>query len=255
MRDCPCRNEHRLACHQCLLPYAEPWQVDKVARASAERILARLLRAGETNSGEEPPSYARWTVTEETPSPEISIESFLEKRFRKAWTDRLKDAGAHTKVTPGALADTITFRIPGQRFQWQLRPQEDVAGTRPDFLLQGPPDPNFPILAIYTDGFKFHASVEHNRIADDAEKRDALRDITELSARVIPWAITWQDVDAFKTGSAAATPPPWVNEKLNAQLMSKFPVDAGIMSTLGSDAMTMLWEWVNHPDADRKSVV
>ena len=88
-----------------------------MARASAERILARLLRAGEANNGEDPPSYAQWTVTEEVPSPEISIESFLEKRFRKAWMDRLKDAGAHIKVTPGALADTVTFRIPGQRFQ------------------------------------------------------------------------------------------------------------------------------------------
>lgn len=252
VRDCGCRFEERLACHHCLLPHAEPWQVDKVARASAERLLGLLLRAGQQAAdADTPPSYAGWTVTEEAPSAETSIESLLEKRFRKAWMDRLKAVGAHTKVTPGALADTITFRIPGQNFQWQLLPQVDVAGTRPDFLLKGPPDPNFPVLAIYTDGFAFHASPEHNRIADDAEKRDKLRHTSELSSAVLPWALTWQDVDAFEAGpSVPAVLPSWANVKLNAQLMAKYPVDASIMGLLGRDAMTMLWQWVNKPEPE-----
>ena len=252
VRDCSCRFEERLACHHCLLPHAEPWQVDKVARASAERLLGLLLRSGQKAAdGEVPPSYSDWTVTEEAPSAETSIESLLEKRFRKAWMDRLKAVGAHTKVTPGALADTITFRIPGQNFQWQLMPQVDVAGTRPDFLLKGPPDPNFPVLAIYTDGFAFHASPEHNRIADDAEKRAKLRHTSELSSAVVPWAVTWEDVTAFEAGpSVPVALPSWANAKLNAQLMAKFPVDASIMGVLGRDAMSMLWQWVNRPDPE-----
>ncbi|MHA7181623.1 DEAD/DEAH box helicase [Arthrobacter sp. MDB2-24] len=252
VRDCSCRFEERLACHHCLLPHAEPWQVDKVARASAERLLGLLLRSGQTApDSEEPPSYSDWTITEEAPSEQTSIESLLEKRFRKAWMDRLKAVGAHTKVTPGALADTITFRIPGQNFQWQLLPQVDVAGTRPDFLLQGPPDPNFPVLAIYTDGFSFHATQEHNRIANDAEKRDKLRHTSELSSAVLPWAVTWQDVDVFEaTQPMPAVLPSWVNAKLNAQLMAKYPVDASIMNLLGRDAMSMLWHWVNNPDPE-----
>ncbi|NUT72344.1 DEAD/DEAH box helicase [Pseudarthrobacter sp. C4D7] len=252
VRDCSCRFEERLACHHCLLPHAEPWQVDKVARASAERLLGLLLRSGQKPAdGEVPPSFADWTVTEEAPSAQTSIESLLEKRFRKAWMDRLKAVGAHTKITPDALADTITFRIPGQDFQWQLLPQVDIAGTRPDFLLKGPPDPNFPVLAIYTDGFAFHASPEHNRIADDAEKRDKLRHTSALSSAVIPWAVTWEDVNAFEAGpSAPVTLPSWANGKLNAQLMAKFPVDASIMGVLGRDAMSMLWQWVNKPDPE-----
>ena len=250
VKDCPCRNEERLACHQCLLPHAESWQVDKVARATAERILRQLLLVG-NDEAEAVPSFDAWEVTEEVPALDQSTESFLEKRFRKAWTDRLKDMGAHIKVTPGALADTITFRLPGQSFQWQLIPQADVAGTRPDFLLRGPADPNFPVLAVYTDGHKFHASPEHNRIADDAEKRNRLRHTTELSAAVIPWAITWDDVKAFEAGpDAPVNMPGWVNEKLNAQLMTKYPVDAGIMNQLGRDAVSMLWEWVNRPDLE-----
>ena len=252
VRDCACRFEERLACHHCLLPFAEPWNVDKVARASAERLLGLLLRSGEASADVDvPPSFSNWAVTSEAPDSETSMESLLEKRFRKAWLDRLKSVGAHTKVTPGALADTITFRIPGQQFQWQLIPQVDVAGTRPDFLLKGPPDPNFPVLAIFTDGFTFHASAEHNRIADDANKRDKLRHSSELSGAAIPWAVTWQDVDAFEAGqSGPAGLPAWASAKLNAQLMAKYPVNAAIMDLLGRDAMSVLWEWVNRPDPE-----
>lgn len=251
VRDCSCRLEERLACHHCLLPFADPWTVDMVARASAERLLGLLLRSGEAaTDGAVPPSFSDWRVTEEAPDAETSIESLLEKRFRKAWMDRLKAVGAHTKVTPGALADTITFRIPGQQFQWQLIPQVDVAGTRPDFLLKGPPDPNFPVLAIYTDGFTFHASPEHNRIADDATKRDKLRHSSEQSGAVVPLAVTWQDVEAFEAGPSAPVLPSWANAKLNAQLMANYPVNAAIMDLLGRDAMTMLWEWVNRPDPE-----
>ena len=252
VRDCNCRLEERLACHHCLLPHAEPWLVDKVARASAERLLGLLLRAGEPATADAaPPVFSDWEITEEAPDRQVSIESLLEKRFRKAWMDRLKAVGATTKVTPGALADTITFKIPGQHFQWQLIPQVDVAGTRPDFLLKGPPDPNFPVMAVYTDGFAFHASQEHNRIADDAEKRDRLRHTSELSAAVVPWAVTWQDVDAFAEGPGSVVAlPEWANAKLNAQLMAKFSVNATLMGLLGRDAMSMLWEWVNRPDAD-----
>lgn len=252
VRDCSCAFEERLACHHCLLPFAEPWMMDKVARASAERLLRLVLRSGEiTAEGEAPPSYADWSVTAEAPSTDHSIESLLEKRFRKAWMDRLKAVGAYYKVTPGALADTITFRIPGQDFQWQLVPQEDIAGTRPDFVLKGPPDPHFPELAIYTDGLSFHASSQHNRIADDAQKRDALRHTSARAGRVIPWGVTWQDVDEFETGqNQPASLPSWANSRLNAQLMAKYSVNASIMGILGRDAVSVLWEWVNRPEIE-----
>nr|WP_245325760.1 DEAD/DEAH box helicase [Paeniglutamicibacter terrestris] len=243
--NCSCQHEERLACHNCLLPFADPWNVDRIARATAERLLGRILRAGkQAVEGGTLPSYAvDWTVTEDAPVHITNIESLLEQRFRQAFVKRLKDSGAFHKIIPGAGADTINFRIPGQPFTWQLLPQVDLHGTRPDFLLKAP-DPNIPDLAIYTDGYQFHASPEHNRLADDARKRDILR-----AHGVIPWAVTWQDVEAFSSPDSVSAPPAWANAQLNMKLQAKFSPSASLMALLGRDAMTQLWHWIHEPDS------
>ena len=48
---------------------------------------------------------------------------------------------------------------------------------------------SLPAVAIFTDGWLYHASPAHNRIADDARKRQDLRD-----SGVIVLGITAQDV-------------------------------------------------------------
>lgn len=243
--DCSCQHEERLACHNCLLPFADPWNVDRIARATAERLLGKILRAGkQAVDGGTQPSYAvDWTVTEDAPVHITNIESLLEQRFRQAFVKRLKDSGAFHKIIPGAGADTINFRIPGQPYTWQLIPQVDLHGTRPDFLLKAP-DPNIPDLAIYTDGYQFHASPEHNRLADDAHKRDRLR-----AQGIIPWAVTWQDVEAFDSPDSVSAPPAWANAQLNMKLQAKYSPSAALMALLGRDAMTQLWHWIHEPDS------
>jgi len=240
---CSCRFEERLACHNCLLPYADPWTVDHTARATAERLLGKILRAGRDGEPDEAPSFAtHWTVTQEAPKAIATVESLLEQRFRQAFVTRLKDSGAYYKIVPGTGADTINFRIPGQPYTWQLIPQVDLQGTRPDFLLVAP-DPDIPDLAIYTDGYQFHASMEHNRLADDATKRETLRE-----RGVIPWAITWQDVEAFSNPDSRAEPPRWADPRLNLKLQASFSPSASLMALISRDAMTQLWHWIHEPD-------
>ncbi|MGP5022254.1 DEAD/DEAH box helicase [Glutamicibacter arilaitensis] len=241
---CSCRSEDRLACHNCLLPYADPWTVDHTARATAERLLGKILRAGRNGEPEEAPSFAtHWTVTQEAPKAIATVESLLEQRFRQAFVTRLKDSGAYYKIIPGTGADTINFRIPGQPFTWQLIPQVDLHGTRPDFLLVAP-DPNIPDLAIYTDGYQFHASTEHNRLSDDAAKRETLRE-----HGIIPWAITWQDVEAFSNPECRGELPQWADAQLNLKLQASFSPSASLMALISRDAMTQLWHWIHEPDA------
>lgn len=242
---CSCRFEDRLACHNCLLPYADPWTVDHTARATAERLLSKILRAGRDGDPDEAPSFTtHWSVTRETPRGTAMVESLLEQRFRQAFVNRLKDSGAYYKIVPGPDADTINFRIPGQPYTWQLMPQVDLQGTRPDFVLVAP-DPDIPDLAIYTDGYQFHASMEHNRLADDATKREMLRE-----RGIIPWAITWQDVEAFSAPDVGGRSPQWLNPALNVQLQATFSPSASLMSLISRDAMTQLWHWIHEPDVE-----
>src|SRR5690348_17525432 len=56
-----------------------------------------------------------------------------------------------------------------------LEPQVQLGGSRPDFVLRSSQG-SLPVVAIFTDGWLYHASPAHNRIADDARKRQELRD-------------------------------------------------------------------------------
>jgi ATP-dependent helicase YprA (DUF1998 family) len=243
VRNCECRNEERLACHRCLLPFAPPWQVEHVARVTSERLLRNILAGKDGAADDGEPSFDDWKVTD-VPPVVVDIESHLEVKFRKALVDRLSAVGAHVKVTPGIRADKVEFRLPGAKHIWWLEPQVDIAGTRPDFLLSTA-DPNIPRIAIYTDGYMFHASPEHNRVADDAAKRQALR-----AVGVIPWAVTWEDIDAFsETGTLPA--PPWFTQKAAGLVQSgKTPLKPKLLAAVHQDAVSQLWQWIQDPDVE-----
>jgi hypothetical protein len=86
--------------------------------------------------------------------------------------------------------------------RWRAVPLVNVSAggltTQPDFLLtrQDAPDAK---VAVYLDGREFHASPEHNRLADDATKRAALR-----AAGLRVWSITWDDVARFEASLGPA---------------------------------------------------
>lgn len=240
VRNCSCKNEERLACHNCLLPFAPPWQVDKVSRITAQRLLADILFSGKVPAeGEQSPSFADWKTTTVPPAAGLNPESHLELKFRRALVERLQTLGAHIKVTPALRGDRVEFRLPGGKHKWWLEPQEDILGTRPDFVLMAQ-DPNIPKIAIYTDGHYFHASSTHNRIGDDAGKRAKLRE-----AGIIPWGITWEDVDAF--GKGAASFPAWHKLDRVQKIQAQFSLKPGLLDLIGVDAMSQLWAWIQDP--------
>lgn len=57
---------------------------------------------------------------------------------------------------------------------WRVSQQRTLDGTRPDVLFERLDAPG-PRLAVYLDGYEYHAGPRHNRLADDAVKRARLR--------------------------------------------------------------------------------
>ena len=66
-------------------------------------------------------------------------------------------------------------------------------------------DPTIDPVAIFTDGWTYHASPQHNRIADDAAKRNTLR-----AHGFVVLALTDADLTA---GSAKAPDYDWVTPR------------------------------------------
>lgn len=240
-RDCPCQLDDRRACHRCVVPYAPNQQEDNVSRLEALRVLGLLLGVDEDHPDPDP---ARWNVRFGTVEPSRG-ESPLEIRFREALKDRLKASKAQVEATPTIVGEKLVFTLKGKR--WKLDPQVAIEGTRPDFVLSSE-DTNIPKIAIYTDGFEFHATPAHNRVGDDAIKRENLR-----AKGIIPWAVTLQDIERFasKKSSQDWKAAAGVEERMLDLLMQKLGLDSKLVTAIGTGTMGLLWEWMLNPSLDR----
>lgn len=242
LRECPCRDEGRLACHRCLLPFAAPYEMDQVSRLTALKLLDGILDVGAHGT----PDLEVWAaeVTEEAPpSTPLSDESFLERDFYRSFIERLKMTGAAVVEKPGTYAPSATITLQGNKSRrWSLRPQVELGFVKPDFVLQTT-DPDIPRIAIFADGRAFHASSIHNNVATDADKRAALRD-----AGYLVWSFSYDDLQRFKSGESVD--PTWLDQKATNFVTSKFHVQPGLMRLLAQDPVTQLLEFVLEPDID-----
>jgi hypothetical protein len=206
---CVCQHEGRAACHRCLLRYARSDEFPLMSRLEALGVLERLLDG--------------WQVREGTPTNEISlvhqVESELELRFLRKLTALSADPEAGIRFERatdqnGARIADIRFASTNGRDvrHWQMKLQNTIHGTRPDALFRRM-DGNSAPVAVYLDGFKYHASTEHNRLADDADKRARLR---AHGYQVV--ALTWDDVDSWQQ---PAEPGAWEPYGGNAQTAAR----------------------------------
>ncbi|MGI5438657.1 hypothetical protein ACQEV4_14955 [Streptomyces shenzhenensis] len=97
---------------------------------------------------------------------------------------------------------------------WRLTAQQRLQGTVSDFTFTRVDGPNQSVK-IYLEGFRFHASSEHNQIATDAAKRTRLRADGE-----IVFQITWADIDLFEQ-RPGRTKPVWPPYRGMAQEQAK----------------------------------
>ena len=242
VRDCPCQHEQRLACHRCLVPFApiSVGSLSRVSRSAAERHLRAILTSGAPDAM--PADTMNWSLT--THEPELrSPESHLEQSFRKVFTERVTALGATVKETPGPSGNRVSITFPGGVRQWTLEPQVQMHSCRPDFVLRSSQG-GLPTVAIFTDGWLYHASPVHNRIADDARKRQDLRD-----RGVIVLGITAQDVARAESGTPDA--PAWLNDGAIAELMrSGATFRPQNVEAIRRGPVDFLLAWIQNPDVD-----
>jgi len=242
VRDCPCQHEQRLACHRCLVPFA-PISVgglSRVSRSAAERHLRAILTSGAPEAT--PGDMMSWSLTMHEPGPR-NPESHLEQSFRKVFTERVAALGATVKETPGPMGNRLSITFPGGVRQWTLEPQVPMHGCRPDFLLRSSQG-GLPAVAIFTDGWLYHASPAHNRIADDARKRQDLRD-----SGVIVLGVTAQDV--ARAESVIFSAPAWLNDGAIAELMrSGATFRPQNVEAIRRGPVDFLLAWIQNPDVD-----
>lgn len=232
---CECAGEGRLACHRCLLPFAAPRQAPRVSRESARRHLRTILVG---NREDDPAAHQVWMPQDKAAAPHPA-ESNLELHFRIAFIDLLKGLGATVRESPGPNGNIINATLGGSK--WKLDPQVLMHGCKPDFVLTS--SPNVPQVAIFTDGFMFHATNApgRNRVADDAAKRANLR-----AAGIPVLAITFPDVDRY-VNHKTPPEPPWFSAHHAQVIMQQFNYNAASLHTLLGGPFAWLASWIQQP--------
>jgi replicative superfamily II helicase len=235
---CPCRVEGRAACHRCLYGVVRSREMAFASRESALRLLDEFLAAWDV---EVIPTVSTVDIAK------VQL-SELELQFREAFKAHFAARdGWSVDTAIGSNGEELDLRAvspSGESRRWRMRPLVNIAAagiaTQPDFLLTRS-DAQSCDVAIYLDGRQYHASVEHNRTADDAEKRDVLR---RDGRRV--WSISWEDVQAFVSTSLKVVTPDLVHQQ--AQNIASAGIGDPRIKLLWGNSIHHLIEYLADPD-------
>jgi hypothetical protein len=211
---CPCREKGLDGCHQCLLRRVPAADYDKVSRNEVRQMLDELLGA----DGE------RWHTSPVATTHHIPLQRQAESDLEILFIDTLQDwaklaesKAAADSYTTSAGTYALDLRLTaadGTTVSWRVSQQRALdSGTRPDILLERLDTPG-PRVALYLDGYAYHATREHNRLADDAMKRtrlraDGLRVFQLTYHDVKEWRRRIQDIGYAGAGPAAAVWEPY----------------------------------------------
>jgi ATP-dependent helicase YprA (DUF1998 family) len=181
LEECPCAGEGRAACHRCLLGVVRAELIPLVRRRTALTLLTEILDHFSDDDVVEISTVAGIDLAALTGSE-------MEQRFAELIA---KWAGARAT---GRAAD-LELRLDGP-VTWRMQPQQHVEAdgvtVQADYLFtrtNGPP----ARVAVFLDGYAYHAAPGHSRTAEDARQRGALR-----AAGYLVWNITWDDLDGFE---------------------------------------------------------
>lgn len=250
LRDCPCAQEGRPACHRCLHRYTEERFQDLVSRQEAQEILNDLLGKVDEHGV---PITDDWVVDPVTSTEAIGldrqVESDLEARFLAALRRWVRLDEHASLDEEGRTSGYLRFADTADVVSWRLTAQQRLDRTRTDFTfsrVDGPPRS----VVVYLDGHRWHATREHNRIAEDAARRTELRD-----EGTVVFQITWDDIDLFEEVQTNADPvwPPYTGHgrEMAGNICEHLGGSRGeLADTVFTNPITSLLAYLRHPEPE-----
>ena len=211
IRDCSCKAKGKDGCYRCIYTYANQYTHDELSRAKAEILFKKIV-----DKSDEWETYTTG-LGALTSNGQIE-ESELEDRFIRSLRNHLQNQNPQDFKFEDFIENGIVnykFKITSgdYSFYYVIRPQFELGptngvkyNTRSDFYISlssiekdGIAIEDDGILssvkgiAIYLDGYTFHATEENCRFFDDLKKRVAIVE----SNSIISWSLTWSDIEKF----------------------------------------------------------
>ena len=192
LKACSCNlDATKDGCYRCLLYYRSRHNSGNTSRRAAIELL-------------EPIVQKREELKEVTNLDHMQVNRFLESQLEARFIEGLRRFSARAAAKESKLDTTPINGKTGYTLKlgndlWQIEPQVTLGKSdgvdyeqRADFVLTPlrPKTGELPI-AVYTDGYEFHAGDE-NRLRKDTLQRLALH----RSGHYRYWSLTWDDVES-----------------------------------------------------------
>ena len=211
IRDCRCRTKGKDGCYRCIYTYSNQFIQDELSRAKAEILFKKIVDKSD--------AWETYTtgLAALTSNGQIE-ESELEDRFIRSLRNHLQNQNPQDFKFEDFIENGIVnykFKITNgdYSFYYVIRPQYELGpsngvkyNTRSDFYISLSSIEKYGIaidddsvlssvkgMAIYLDGYIFHATEENCRFFDDFKKRVAIVE----SNSIISWTLTWSDIEKF----------------------------------------------------------
>ena len=193
----------REGCYRCLYAYQAQEDIPHISREIALGQLRELLDAEKT--------LVDVVSVSDIPT-DTRLESELEARFVLGLREYCE--GDETAQFRDGLwhkgEPSHEIELHGAR--WRLEPQVKIGSkdgvelaTQPDFVFWPEDEGMGRPVAVYCDGFAYHACPDdaQARIWDDIRKREALVE----SGKFVVWSVTWKDVESFRHDAQITNAP------------------------------------------------
>jgi len=211
IKNCSCKATGKDGCYRCIYTYSNQFIQSELSRDKAEKLFKKIVDKSD--------AWETYTSGLGTLTSNGQIEeSELEERFIRSLRNYLQsldpsDFRFEDFIENGIVNYKFKVTSGDYSFYYVLRPQYELGpmnsvkyNTRSDFYISissiekdGIPveDENLLLsvkgIAIYLDGYTFHATAENCRFFDDLKKRNAIAE----SNSIITWSLTWDDIERF----------------------------------------------------------
>jgi DEAD/DEAH box helicase domain-containing protein len=206
IRDCTCQFDGKDGCYRCIYSYSNQYHQLELSRSTAEKRFHEIVKRSE--------DWESRTIGLGNLTNQGHIEeSELEERFIRS----LKKLAVNDKKwkieefnDDGTVTYLLSYDDGTTKFSYHIRSQVNLGPndgikfhTRTDFLaictaFEKKDEEtidliSIPRIAIYMDGYQYHASKEHNRFEKDLMRRQAIKETDSH----ISWTLTWDDIELF----------------------------------------------------------
>jgi DEAD/DEAH box helicase domain-containing protein len=261
MRECVCaRDRDRDGCYRCVYAHQHQRDLSSISRRRAVELFEQILSKRDA---------VKPIASLSDVSADSLLESELERQFVAALRRHAEARGWEWKEVSWLGHTAWRVRI-NETLSWELRPQVTLRRSeglaqecRPDFVF-------VPIgrgvtrkVAVFTDGFSYHAQPDLTlaRIHDDILKRAAILGVSDAIApedRHWVFSLTYNDVQAALPEARGRTLAeqakllslPSSRGRTFAKLAQRWPGVEGDPELVARDSFTLLMQWLERPDAD-----